>query len=126
ADGFGSVRALLTARERWAKRAAHARRGRLRQGAREMGLGREGRWSLLHAPAPIDASAGADGAAVEELAEAVAEQLLARYAVAFRDLAIRETGAVPWREVLWALRRMAARGTARGGPVLTGFVRRHA
>ena len=34
--------------------AAHARRGRLRQGAREVKLGREGRWALLHAPAPLD------------------------------------------------------------------------
>jgi ATP-dependent Lhr-like helicase len=122
ADGFGSVRALLTARERWAKRAAHARRGRLRQGAREMGLGREGRWSLLHAPEPLEPGAGADAEVVEALAEAVAEQLLARYGVVFRDLAIRETGALPWREVLWALRRMEARGTARGGRFVTGFV----
>ena len=117
ADGFGSVRALLTARERWAKRAAQARGRRLRQGARET-LGREGRWSLLHAPAPLEA----DGADVETLAEAVAEQLLARYGVVFRDLAVRESLVLPWREILWALRRMEARGTARGGRFVTGFV----
>ena len=58
----------------------------------------------------------------ETLAEAVAEQLLARYGVVFRDLALRETLAVPWREVLWALRRLEARGTARGGRFVTGFV----
>ena len=29
----------------------------------------------------------------------------------FRDLLARENLAVPWREVLWALRRMEARGT---------------
>ena len=119
ADGFGSVRALLTARERWAKRAAHARGRRLRKGAREIVVGKEGRWSLLHAPAPLEESAGAD---VETLAEAVAEQLLARYGVVFRDLAVRETLALPWREILWALRRMEARGTARGGRFVTGFV----
>ena len=50
------------------------------------------------------------------------EQLLARYGVVFRDLAMRETLAVPWREMLWALRRMEARGTARGGRFVTGFV----
>ena len=55
------------------------------------------------------------------LAEAVAEQLLARWGVVFHDLLARETLAVPWREVLWALRRMEARGTARGGRFVNGF-----
>jgi ATP-dependent Lhr-like helicase len=117
ADGFGSVRALLTARERWARRAGRAGR-RLRQGARDGVVGAEGRWSLLHgAPA-----AGEGGADQEALAEAVAEQLLARYGVVFRDLVARESLAVPWREVLWALRRMEARGTVRGGRFVTGVV----
>jgi ATP-dependent Lhr-like helicase len=57
----------------------------------------------------------------DELAEAVAEQLLARWGVVFRDLVARETLAIPWRDVLWALRRMEARGTARGGRFVTGF-----
>ncbi len=39
----------------------------------------------------------------------------------FRDLARRESLAVPWRDVLWALRRMEARGTIRGGRFVTGF-----
>src|SRR5262249_58222153 len=55
-------------------------------------------------------------------ADAVAEQLLARWGVVFRDLALRETSGLPWREILWALRRMEARGTARGGRFVTGFV----
>jgi len=57
----------------------------------------------------------------DELAEALAEQLLARWGVVFRDLVTRETFAVPWREVLWALRRMEARGTIRGGRFVRGF-----
>jgi ATP-dependent Lhr-like helicase len=57
----------------------------------------------------------------DELAEAVAEQLLARWGVVFYDLLVRETLAVPWREVLWALRRMEARGTIRGGRFVAGF-----
>jgi len=46
----------------------------------------------------------------------VAEQLAARWGVVFRDLLVRENLAVPWREVLWALRRMrpAARSAAGG------------
>src|SRR5262249_18464630 len=57
----------------------------------------------------------------DELAEALAEQLLARWGVVFRDLLARETFTVPWREVLWALRRMEARGLIRGGRFVTGF-----
>ena len=33
----------------------------------------------------------------------------------------RETIALPWRDIVWALRRMEARGTARGGRFVTGF-----
>jgi ATP-dependent Lhr-like helicase len=69
-------------------------------------------------PPPPPASA-ADG---ETLAEAVAEQLLARWGVVFRDLVARETLAVSWREILWAFRRLEARGTIRGGRFVTGFV----
>jgi ATP-dependent Lhr-like helicase len=51
----------------------------------------------------------------------VAEQLLARWGVVFRDLLVRESFTVPWREVLWAFRRMEARGTIRGGRFVAGF-----
>jgi ATP-dependent Lhr-like helicase len=39
----------------------------------------------------------------------------------FRDLLVRENIAVPWREVLWAFRRMEARGTISGGRFVNGF-----
>ena len=39
----------------------------------------------------------------------------------FRDLVTRENLAVPWREMLWAFRRMEARGTIRGGRFVAGF-----
>ncbi|MEN8161329.1 MAG: hypothetical protein ABFS41_14765, partial [Myxococcota bacterium] len=45
-----------------------------------------------------------------------------RWGVVFRDLLARESLAVPWRELLWALRRMEARGSVRGGRFVTGFV----
>jgi ATP-dependent Lhr-like helicase len=116
ADGFGSVRALFSARQRWSRRAARPGPGeRLRRSGARPGGG-EGRWSLLPAPPP----AGAVDA--ETLAEAVAEQLLARWGVVFRDLVARETLAVSWREILWAFRRLEARGTIRGGRFVTGFV----
>ncbi len=116
ADGFGSVRALLSARARWTRRAVRPPPGeRLRRTASRGGNG-EGRWALVPA---VPAAARGDA---ETLAEAVAEQLLARWGVVFRDIVARETLAVPWREVLWALRRLEARGTARGGRFVTGFV----
>ncbi len=112
ADGFESVRALLGARERYAKARPSERRRRLRRGARGR-VGREGRWATLE-----PATRSFDR---EELAEAVAEQLLARWGVVFRDLVARETLALPWREVVWAFRRLEARGTIRGGRFVSGF-----
>lgn len=112
ADGFGSVRALLSARERWSRRTSPgAATRRLRRGARDGAS--EGRWALLPPPDP--------GPDREALSEAVAEQLLARWGVLFRDVIARETLALPWREVVWALRRLEARGLVRGGRFVTGF-----
>ncbi|MGH9205444.1 MAG: Lhr family helicase, partial [Acidimicrobiales bacterium] len=110
------VRSLLSARERWARR----QRQRQRKGAASLRKGVsgrvqvEGRWALF----PRLASS----LEPDSVAEAVAEQLLARWGVVFRDVVARETLALPWREVLWALRRMEARGTVRGGRFVTGFV----
>jgi ATP-dependent Lhr-like helicase len=116
ADGFQAVRSLLGARERWARTRARerARRG-LRRGLRggvADGLA-EGRWSLLPDVAPVEDA--------DALAEALAEQLLARWGVVFRELMTRENLAVPWRDVVWALRRMEARGLVRGGRFVAGF-----
>jgi ATP-dependent helicase Lhr and Lhr-like helicase len=120
ADGFGSVRALLSARERWSRRtlpgaAARKLHGaptrKLRRGAREGAS--EGRWALLPTPDP--------GPDREALAEAVAEQLLARWGVLFRDVVARESFNLPWRDIVWALRRLEARGLVRGGRFVTGF-----
>jgi ATP-dependent helicase Lhr and Lhr-like helicase len=41
--------------------------------------------------------------------------------VVFRDLLARENLAVPWRDVLWAFRRLEARGLIRGGRFVNGF-----
>jgi ATP-dependent helicase Lhr and Lhr-like helicase len=109
ADGFHAVRALLFRRQA----AGAADRRRLRRGRAMIGARSAGRWSLLP-----ETTATEDP---DELAEAVAEQLLARWGVVFRDLMAREALAVPWREVVWALRRMEARGTIRGGRFVSGF-----
>src|SRR5205085_3954711 len=56
-----------------------------------------------------------------DLAEAVAEQLLSRWGVLFRSLAIHDGLRLPWREVQWALRRLEDRGLVRGGRFVSGF-----
>jgi hypothetical protein len=56
----------------------------------------------------------------DQLAETVAWQLLARWGVVFRDVYLKERLAVPWREILRALRRLEARGLIRGGHFVTG------
>jgi len=113
ADGFNAVRSLLRARTRFARRqrpnprpGSRGRRGNWRQGV-------EGRWTLLPPAPPLDD--------VEELAETVAWQLLFRWGIVFRDVYLKERLALPWREVLWALRRLEARGLIRGGRFVTGF-----
>ncbi len=109
ADGFDGVRSLLYRRA--VARTPH--RPRLRRAGSRTAARSAGRWSLV----PVT-QATEDP---DELAEALAEQLLARWGVVFRDLLVRETFSVPWREVLWALRRMEARGTIRGGRFVNGF-----
>ena len=109
ADGFQAVRSLLFPR----RTAGAVDRRRLRRGTSGIAARSAGRWSLLPAMTATEDP--------DELAEAVAEQLLARWGVVFRDLLVREPPTVPWREVLWALRRMEARGTIRGGRFVTGF-----
>jgi ATP-dependent Lhr-like helicase len=56
-----------------------------------------------------------------DLAEAVAEQLLNRWGVLFRDLAVRDGLRMPWREIQWALRRLEDRGLVNGGRFVAGF-----
>ena len=108
ADGFESLRVLLGARRGARRREATSARARLRRGRAPA----EGRWSRLETPPGEDRDA---------LAEAVAEQLLARWGVVFFDLFARENLSVPWRDVLWALRRLEDRGLARGGRFVSGF-----
>ncbi len=107
-DGFDAVRTLL--HRRTLPQPAYRR---LRTAGTRAAVRAAGRWSLIPAAAATEDA--------DELAEAVAEQLLARWGVVFHDLLVRETFTVPWREVLWALRRMEARGTIRGGRFVSGF-----
>jgi ATP-dependent Lhr-like helicase len=73
---------------------------------------RTGRWSLLVTGEVPDGAARA---------EAHARNLLRRWGVVFRELCAREL-APPWREMLYCLRRLEARGEVRGGRFVAGMV----
>ena len=109
ADSFHALRSLFAARD--GQSAPRRQRG-LRRGAVTR-HGGEGRWTRF-AIEPFDVD-------TDELAEAVAEQLLARWGVVFHALVAREQLALPWRQVLWALRRLEARGLIHGGRFVSGF-----
>jgi ATP-dependent Lhr-like helicase len=121
ADGFAAVRSLFSRREVWARRhLPERRRLGLRPNPATLRAIRqpgEGRWALL----ATSARTASPPLATDELAEHVAGQLLARWGVVFWDVGAHEDLAVPWREILWALRRFEARGLVRGGRFVTGF-----
>jgi len=113
-DGFMAIRARLTSGPRGVE---HRRISRLMRGARVGGGAAAGRWSLVSSNGDAEA-AGMDR---DELAEAVAELLLNRWGVVFRDLAVHDSIRFPWRDIQWALRRLEDRGLVLGGRFVTGF-----
>jgi ATP-dependent Lhr-like helicase len=116
ADGFQALRNLLAPSARTSGVFPVARRASLRArlASTRGGVAGEGRWSLLMAPADIDDR--------DALCEAMAEQLIARWGVVLRELMVNESCALPWREIVYALRRLEARGVIRGGRFVNGFV----
>ena len=108
-DGFAPLRRLMHGHER---RDSRRRPGRARVLPSGLPVP-EGRWGLL---APLTPAGDAD-----ERAEALAQRLLRRYGVVFRDLLARESLPEGWRPVHAALRRLEARGLVRGGRFVTGF-----
>jgi ATP-dependent Lhr-like helicase len=125
ADAFSAVRSLLSARDRWRTRTVRRPSGRLARRRAPVGTGiGEGRWSLLPGAEVLGTPAVDDGVLSpgnEELAESVAHQMLARWGVVAWEVWSRESFKVPWREVVWALRRLEARGVALGGRFIAGL-----
>jgi ATP-dependent Lhr-like helicase len=116
-DGFGAIRARVA---RSASSTDARRFSRLARSARVGATAAAGRWSLVPSGDGIDP--GSDGAPDrEDLAEAVAEQLLRRWGVVCRDLAVHDSLRFPWRDLQWALRRLEDRGLVRGGRFVTGL-----
>jgi ATP-dependent Lhr-like helicase len=110
ADGFAAIRSLVEGRRPASSPVRSV--SRRRRGARGATTA-AGRWSLIGAVEPVDDREG--------LAEVVADQLLQRWGVVFRDLAVHEGLPVPWRDLQWALRRFEDRGLVRGGRFVAGF-----
>ncbi|MDQ3809470.1 MAG: hypothetical protein M3336_04195 [Chloroflexota bacterium] len=110
-DGFAAIRSFLKIRPGTAGLPAY-RFSALRRRPAASSIG-AGRWSLVP---PSDSEIDR-----HDLAEAVAEQLLNRWGVLFRDLAMHDDLRLPWRELQWALRRLEDRGLVRGGRFVAGF-----
>jgi ATP-dependent Lhr-like helicase len=110
-DGFEPVRAVASGRRHVPS--AAARRSRIRSAGQIRPTETAGRWSLVP-PAATDLDR-------DELAEALADQLLERWGVVFYDLVAAEHPALRWRDLQWALRRMEDRGLVAGGRFVRGF-----
>lgn len=102
-DGVAGLRQLLS---RW----RHAGRRRLRLvGHRSLPVGRWSLWRAEEQPPEADRT------------ERLAEQLLRRYGVVFRELLARERAAPPWRELVQVYRRWELQGRLRGGRFVSGL-----
>ncbi len=107
-DSFAGLRALLVPSERRRPVAGYRRRGRIAP----FGVETAGRWARVEKRSLLPD---------DQLAGALAWQLLRRYGVVFRRLVQRESLLLPWRDVLRVLRRLEARGEVRGGRFVGGF-----
>jgi ATP-dependent Lhr-like helicase len=107
-DSFAGLRALLVPSDRRRPVGGFRRRGKVAA----FGVETAGRWSRVRGAVPKTE---------EQVAEAVAWQLLRRYGVVFRRLVARESLLAPWRDVLRVYRRLEARGEVRGGRFVAGF-----
>jgi ATP-dependent Lhr-like helicase len=113
ADSFAALRVLITPPSR-----RRPLNGARRRGVRVVGLDTAGRWDVVpRTRANADAAADSDS---EEI-DCVVRTLLERYGVVFKRVVERETALPPWRYILWALRRLEARGEVRGGRFVAGY-----
>jgi ATP-dependent Lhr-like helicase len=105
ADHFQGLRALITPQ----KKQSRSRR----RPALHTPLAAGGRWSLVRSPL-LDNND-------QQRIEQIVRTLLTRYGVVFRKLLERESMLPSWRDLLYVLRRLEARGEIRGGRFVQGF-----
>ncbi|MEA3411474.1 MAG: DEAD/DEAH box helicase [Pseudomonadota bacterium] len=109
-DTFAGLRALMV---------PPGKRGGKRRGGKSE-LDHAGRWVLVAgATRTTRQTTVVDGLAEEH--EPIVRALLRRYGIVFRRVIERETRIPPWRELLYVLRRLEARGEIRGGRFVDGF-----
>jgi len=110
-DSFAGLRALLVPSDRRrpiGPMRAYRRRGKVAP----FGVETAGRWARVRHRSLLPE---------EQIAEAIAWQLLRRYGVVFRRVVQRESLLAPWRDILRVYRRLEARGEVRGGRFVGGF-----
>ncbi len=103
ADGFDNLRALIDPKRRSGQ--GRGRHTRPRHST--------GRWSVLFSGEVPDRT---------RAAESICKALLERYGVVFRELTVRESFPLKWRELLQVFRRMEDRAEVRGGRFVDGFL----
>ena len=108
-DHFQGLRALISPQKQ-------QQRGR-RRGVLQTPLAAGGRWSLVRPPLQTDDD--------QQRIEHIARTLLSRYGIVFRKLLERESALPSWRDLLYVLRRLEARGEIRGGRFVQGFAGEH-
>ncbi|MFC1335052.1 MAG: DEAD/DEAH box helicase [gamma proteobacterium symbiont of Clathrolucina costata] len=108
-DQFQGLRAMITPEKR--------RKRSRRRTNMQAPLASGGRWSLIRAPLVHEDET--------QRIEQIARTLLTRYGVVFRKLLERESDLPPWRDLLYCLRRLEARGEIRGGRFVEGFAGEH-
>lgn len=115
-DAFNGLRGLLVpeSRRRSPGRVLQRRSRRLSSNRIEQ----SGRWSLTGA---AERSSPLDVAARDERLAYLCDALLHRYGVVCRAVAGLEPGLPPWRDLLFMLRRLEARGEVRGGRYVAAF-----
>jgi ATP-dependent Lhr-like helicase len=120
-DSYAGLRALITPAN---KKPGFAPRHRRR---RSIASGRSiddaGRWSII--PTPVEQEREEKSYSWIrtdwDTLNHIAYTLLKRYGVVFHKVLEREQNLPPWRELLYAWRRMEARGEIRGGRFVEGF-----
>lgn len=119
-DSFSGLRSLILPA---GKRGGAMRQQRHPRASVAGTLDDAGRWSIVQMPGPANGGDRAGGWITTplEVLESIAHTLLKRYGVVFRRLLEREEPLPPWRELLYVLRRMEARGEVRGGRFVDGF-----
>ena len=116
-DGFAGLRALVVAPDKTLGTSA-GRHKDGRPGVLPVLPPTAGRWSVLRRAGN---SVAKNAMPKEAIAEQCARQLLRRYGIVFRRVIEREDCLPPWRDLLYPLRRLEARGEIRGGRFVAGF-----